>query len=154
MKIATYDRAPWLNTALSLVGTQEATGAADNPVILKWSSAIATAFPDLATYSREMIHDSIPWCGDFVAYCLAVNGIKPVTKDDGAKYGYLWARDWQYKGNHSDPQLGAIMVFKSHVAFYLNETSTRYIVVGGNQSDSVSVMSILKSQFVTARWPV
>lgn len=149
--------APWMNTAQSLLGTKEAPGTADNPVILKWSNAIAKKFPDLARYTKEYIHDSIPWCGDFVAYCLAANGIKPVTKEDGATYGFLWADDWKYFGVPVTPRPGAVMVFTrsggGHVAFYVGEDATTYTVLGGNQSDAVMVMKIAKSKFTAARWP-
>lgn len=145
--------APWLATATGLVGTHEAPGSTDNPIIISWNKAIAAAFPDLAAYSREYIHDSIPWCGDFVAYCLAVNGIKPVTKSDGASYGYLWALDWLHFGIACRPQFGAVMVFDGHVAFYVGETSLYYKVCGGNQSDAVTITSINKNQFRGARWP-
>jgi hypothetical protein len=40
-----------------------------------------------------------------------------------------------------------------HVGFYAGEDNDAYRIVGGNQSDSVSVAWIAKGRFVDARWP-
>ena len=40
-----------------------------------------------------------------------------------------------------------------HVGFYAGEDDQAFRIVGGNQSDSVSVAWINKSRLVGARWP-
>ncbi|MFX8605073.1 hypothetical protein ABTM12_19650, partial [Acinetobacter baumannii] len=43
---------------------------------------------------------------------------------------------------------------KGHVGFYLGEDDDAYYILGGNQSDSVSITWVTKARFVAARWPV
>lgn len=42
---------------------------------------------------------------------------------------------------------------KGHVGFYAGEDKDAYRILGGNQSDSVSLAWIGKDRFLTARWP-
>lgn len=41
-----------------------------------------------------------------------------------------------------------------HVGFYAGEDTEAYRILGGNQSDSVSLAWVSKDRFVAARWPV
>jgi hypothetical protein len=49
------------------------------------------------------------------------------------------------------------MVFKraggGHVGFYVGEDKDAYHILGGNQSDMVSVARVAKDRHVDARWP-
>jgi hypothetical protein len=73
----------------------------------------------------------------------------------------LGARSWERFGIRTDPALGAVMVFwrqspqsgLGHVGFYAGEDDTAFRILGGNQSDSVSLAWIRKDRLVTARWP-
>lgn len=154
--------APHLTTARALTGTKELPGEADSAIILAWDDVIAKAFPDMASYAHSYVHDSIPWCGQFVAACLATNGIRPVFgPTDTDKY--LWAAAWGKPGPELiqlDPKHlfpGAIMVFTrdggGHVSFYEGEDDTAYHIRGGNQSDMVNVVRKAKSAFTAATWP-
>jgi hypothetical protein len=40
-----------------------------------------------------------------------------------------------------------------HVGFYNGEDQNAYHVLGGNQSDSVSIARVGKDRFLEARWP-
>jgi len=40
-----------------------------------------------------------------------------------------------------------------HVGFYAGEDASAYRILGGNQSDSVSVAWVTKDRLVSARWP-
>jgi len=40
-----------------------------------------------------------------------------------------------------------------HVGFYAGEDATAYRILGGNQSDSVSLAWVGKDRLVGARWP-
>jgi len=95
---------------------------------------------------------SIPWCGLFVAHCVSVALPDEVIIDSP-----LWARNWIKFGEKTTPKKGAIMVFKrgkgGHVGFYASEDSRHYHILGGNQSNSVTIMKIRKSRFLGARWP-
>lgn len=148
---------PWLATMRELTGTAEAPGAADNPDILRWPAYIGSKYPEMAAYAANYTHDSIPWCGLTVAYCMAKNGIKPVF-GEGDLNRFLWADAWSRWGKQLDrPILGCVMVFTrnggGHVALYEGQTNTHFIVRGGNQANAVNVLQIPKHQFTAAVWP-
>ena len=137
---------PWLAAAHRLLGVVEAPGPANNPAILDWAAAA-----DLP-YDR----DETPWCGLFIAQCLAStlpNAALPANP--------LGARQWLGFGIPVPPQLGAVLVFwrgsrdgwQGHVALYWAEDATSYHVLGGNQSDAVTITKIAKSRLLEARWP-
>lgn len=97
-----------------------------------------------------------PWCGDFVETSIALtlpNETLPVNP-------YL-ARNWQSFGMSCIPRYGAVMVFwrgsrngySGHVAFYVGEDASTYSILGGNQSDAVTITRIAKSRLLGARWP-
>jgi len=64
---------------------------------------------------------------------------------------------WANWGQKSNIAPGAVLVFKrqggGHVGFYVGEDSSAYHVLGGNQSDSVSIARIAKDRLVAVRWP-
>lgn len=98
----------------------------------------------------------IPWCGAFVATCLRL--WEPTI---GLPANPLGARNWREFGQPCAPQFGAIMVFwrgsprgwKGHVGFYHGEDSTHYHILGGNQSNAVTVTRVAKRRLLGARWP-
>ena len=100
--------------------------------------------------------DDIPWCGLFVGHC-----ISSTLDQEAVPTGLLGARSWERFGIKTDPTPGAVMVFwrKSqqsglgHVGFYAGEDDTAYRILGGNQSDSVSLAWVKKDRLVAARWP-
>jgi uncharacterized protein (TIGR02594 family) len=149
---------PFLATMRAISGTAETPGSGDNPKILAMHDEIAKRFPEMATYAANYTHDSIPWCGLTVAYCMAMNGIRPVF-NAGDTGKFLWADAWahNYGTPLSKPKLGCVMVFTrsggGHVALYEGEDDDNYIVRGGNQSDAINVTHMPKSQLVAAIWP-
>jgi uncharacterized protein (TIGR02594 family) len=138
-------RYPWLDIAIRKKGLHESA--------------------DYAELSRFLRSDGktlgdprkLPWCGDFVETCIAL-GIpgEPLPTNP-----YL-ARNWLKFGKTIRPTLGAVMVFwrgsktgtSGHVAFAVGEDGAYYMVIGGNQSNSVSVAKLSKSRLLGARWPV
>jgi uncharacterized protein (TIGR02594 family) len=143
----------WLATMREITGTLEEDGSADNPVILSWADEIARRFPEMRSYCAQYNHDSIPWCGLTVAYCMAHCGIRPVFgATDTDKF--LWARAWsQFGTSVSHPQAGDVIVFQGHVSLFESEEGESYICRGGNQSDSVKLSHYLKSGVVSIRRP-
>jgi len=130
--------------ALKLFGTVEAAGTKDNPIILAWAAEVGLS----KTYS----HDSIPWCGLFIALVAKRAGKEVVDSP-------LWALSWADFGKPAPvPMLGDILTFKrdggGHVALYVGEDASAYHCLGGNQSDKVCITRILKSRFYRARRPV
>jgi uncharacterized protein (TIGR02594 family) len=138
---------PWLAEAQRLRGLKEVQGAANNPVIMGWAEGL----------NLDYAGDDVPWCGLFVAHCIAA-----VLPGEPQPANPLGARQWLKFGRDVVPQVGAVMVFwrgsrdgwTGHVALYVGEDSAAYHVLGGNQSDAVTVTKISKSRLLGARWPV
>ncbi len=138
---------PWLEEAFRLIGTQEDPGKGSNEAILGWAN-------DLGVDSYN--DDEIPWCGLFVAHCIGSQ-----MPDEALPRNPLGARSWEKLGDTVTPQLGAVMVFwrknrddwRGHVGFYWAEDTDAYHILGGNQSNSVSITRIAKNRLLNARWP-
>jgi uncharacterized protein (TIGR02594 family) len=135
----------WFETAKSLLGTTETPGKANNPRILSWAKGIG------GWISKFYNADEIPWCGLFVAHCFVKNGIAVGQNSLGA---LSWA-SWGVPIAKASP--GAVLVFVrpggGHVGFYLSEDKEAYHVLGGNQSDAVTVTRIAKNRLKAIRWP-
>jgi uncharacterized protein (TIGR02594 family) len=137
---------PWYSEAKRLMGLREGSGDADNPIILKWADDLEIPYD----------HDEIPWCGLFVAHCMSFG-----LPDEALPLGVLGARNWLKFGREVVPQLGAVMVFwrgskqgwSGHVGFYYGEDATTYSILGGNQSNAVTVTRVEKTRFLGALWP-
>ncbi len=144
---AVSDIPAWLQTMRQITGTHEAAGAADNPVILGFATAIAKAYPDMASYCARYNHDSIAWCGLTVAFCMASAGIRPqFGPTDTDKF--LWADSWRQFGApvpRGQEKLGDVLVFQwssggHHVTLYEGMADAQhYSCRGGNQSDAINV---------------
>ena len=83
-------------------------------------------------------------------------------KEAGLPYPklYMRAKAWSDYGALLRPDAlspGAILVFDraggGHVGFYAGEDAGHYFVLGGNQSNEVSVMKLGKSRLAASRWP-
>lgn len=135
---------PWMKVATSLIGTKEFAGKQNNPTIISWAKKIGGW---IGSFYKE---DSIPWCGLFVAHCMKESGF-PVQNDA------LSALGWADYGRPCEPSPGAIMVFVrpggGHVGFYVGEDDEAYHILGGNQSDMVSVARVAKNRHTDTRWP-
>lgn len=137
---------PWYLEAERLKGTQEIPGRRSNPVILDWADGLGLDYGN----------DDIPWCGLFVAHCIASS-----LPDEPLPGNVLLARAWGRFGRPISPRLGALLVFwrgqrsgwSGHVGFYAGEDATAYHVLGGNQSNAVNVARISKQRLLEARWP-
>ena len=133
-----------IQEGLKLLGTVETRGPASNPAIMAWAKEVGLA----STYSD----DAVPWCGLYSAI---------VAKRAGKNIpgGPLWARNWLKFGSAPrDAGLGDVLIFQrpgggGHVGFYVAEDATAYHVLGGNQSDAVTITHIAKSRCIGARRP-
>ncbi|MDD9910202.1 MAG: TIGR02594 family protein [Ahrensia sp.] len=137
----------WLAEARRLLGTREAPGKRNNPVIMDWADDLDQWYPG----------DDVPWCGLFVAHCMHVGA--PGEPQD---FNRLGARNWLDYGDPIDPKVGAICVFwrthrtrswNGHVGFIVGEDKSAYHVLGGNQSDAVTITRISKSRLLGCRAP-
>lgn len=139
-------RLVWFKEALRLQGTREVPASGNNPEILQWATNLEIDYGS----------DDIAWCGLFVGHCVA-----STLDREPMPTNILRARAWGRFGIPTAPTPGAIMVFwresrqsgLGHVGFYAGEDDTAYRIVGGNQSNSVSLAWIGKDRFIDARWP-
>lgn len=136
----------WFKEATRLQGTKEKPGSGSNSTILDWAGAMGISYAG----------DDIAWCGLFVGHCITATLDREPTPAT-----LLRARSWKSFGIATKPTLGAVMVFwrKSlasglgHVGFYAGEDDGAYRILGGNQTDSVSLAWIAKDRLISARWP-
>lgn len=131
-----------VSEALKLYGTAEVKGNGNNPAILKWAKDLGHGWFDM---------DSIPWCGLFADLVAHKAGKTRIAAP-------LWARNWVKFGLKSPKAgLGDFLVFVrdggGHVGIYVGESKTTYHVLGGNQSDKVSICEIEKSRCIAVRRP-
>jgi len=121
------------------IGLSEVEGVASNPAILAM----------LRLDAKWPEGDDVPWCSAFVNYIAWLLRL-PRSKS-------LRARSWLDVGYPTnDPQRGFDVVVLAragstldasvrdapgHVGFYAGEKDSRVFVLGGNQSDSVSIAS-------------
>lgn len=138
------DDARWLEQAWREFGETEHAGAASNPHIV-------AMFRDAS--HADVTRDEVAWCAAFVGACLKRAGIVSTRS--------LLARSYLKWGDAlPKPRIGAIAVFsrgsdasQGHVGFWLGETDDAIIVLGGNQSNAVSVARYPKSRLLAVRWP-
>jgi uncharacterized protein (TIGR02594 family) len=138
----------WLRAARAKLGTREAPGAANNPVIVGWATRLGTKVLGIAFNG-----DTVPWCGLFMAQCMSEAGIASPPIAIRAKAWATWG------SNLALDKLapGAVLVFGrvggGHVAQYLGQDETHFHILGGNQGDAVTIMRKLKGDLIAARWP-
>ncbi|WP_300009649.1 TIGR02594 family protein [uncultured Roseobacter sp.] len=143
MEDAPDSEIPWMSEAIRVKGLHEARNRSQ---LVRWFDASVSWFDP-----RE-----VPWCGAFVA--TVMRKWKPgITLPENP----LGARNWDDFGKSCAPQLGAVMVFwrgsrngwKGHVGLYWGEDADAYHILGGNQSNAVTITRISKARFLDARWP-
>lgn len=117
--------------------------------------------PGLMAWLRsdgKMLGDpsKLPWCGDAVE-----TAIHLTLPDEPRIVNPYLARNWLKFGRPSPLALGAILVFwrgsingsSGHVGFYAGEDSTAVHVLGGNQSDRISIARLDRARLLGVRWP-
>jgi uncharacterized protein (TIGR02594 family) len=141
---APLTKAPWFELALRKKGLHEETNFKELSQFLK---------SDGRTLGDPR---ALPWCGDFVETCIAVT----LPGEPLPTNPYL-ARNWLKFGASVKPTFGSVLVFwrgskqgtSGHVGFAAGENASSYYVLGGNQSNAVTVAPIAKSRLLGARWP-
>lgn len=132
----------WLVEARRLLGTREAPGSANNPIIMGWARNLDQWYPG----------DDVPWCGLFVAHCMSVG-----APDEPQGFNRLGARAWKEFGVECPIWLGGVAVFwrthptkswNGHVAIITGQSKDALRVIGGNQSDNVTETWIPKSRLI------
>ena len=132
----------YINKAFSQFGIREIRGEKDNPEIIKYFDCIG--------FDGSKLKDETAWCSAFANW---------VCKESGANYsGKLNARSWLNVGTKiKDPEIGDIVVlwresvdsWKGHVGFFINQTEDVIYILGGNQSNQVSIRSYPKERLLS-----
>ena len=127
--------------AVRYLRINEIKGKLNNPTIMSWAKDVGV--------DKIYTSDEIAWCGLFVAKVIKKAGFE-IVKDP------LWALNWSKFGTkQSVAMLGDVLVFKrdggGHVGFYIAEDKNYFHVLGGNQSNSVSITRIAKNRCVAIR---
>lgn len=122
--------------AVKEFGTTEIPGKDSNKKILDWAEEVGL--------DKVYSNDDVPWCGLFMAV-VAKRAGKTIPK------GPLWALNWARFGNRVlTPMLGDVMTFKrptgGHVGLYVGEDGEAYHILGGNQSNAVTITRISKNR--------
>jgi uncharacterized protein (TIGR02594 family) len=126
---------PWMAVAREEMakGIKEDPGDRNTEEISAYFKAINA---HVGTIPGQTVH----WCGAFVGYCIKTCGVsaaanKVAPEAVGADYWLTWDKA------PDPPPVGAIVVFPGeHVGFLAEgSTATKLKILGGNQSDSVSI---------------
>ena len=135
---------PWYAEASRMLGVHEKTNKSQ---LKSWFDP---AF-------SEIDPAEIPWCGAFVGTCLR----KTLGPDIKVPDNMLGARAWGTYGTRCEPQRGAILTFwrvsksswQGHAGFMAGQDKSYFYVLGGNQSDAVTIAKLQKSRLLESRWP-
>lgn len=134
----------WLAEAWREFGQAERAGSAHNPRIVQ-------LYADAG--HPEIDNDEVAWCAAFLGACLERSG-QHSTKS-------LMARSYASWGSEAEePDYGAIAVLTrtadpalGHVGFVVGSSADTLFLLGGNQSDAVTVQAFPKDRLVSLRWP-
>lgn len=136
---------PWVREMEMVLGWHEVK---DKERLSKWLKSDGKTLGDPTR---------LPWCGDAMDTALELALPDEPRPGDLGKNPY-WALNWSWLGKSCDPVFGAIAAFKrptgGHVGVLVGQTKTHYLVLGGNQGDSVSRVLIAKDRCRAVRWPV
>lgn len=134
---------PWIALAKKKMGLHEVRNNAELKAFLK-SDGRALGDPS-----------KLPWCGDFVETCIAVS----LPREPMVANPY-WALNWLKFGIEvpkDKPVMGAVGVKSrdggGHVFFIVGHDNSHFHALGGNQSNSVSIVKIAKSDVKGLRFP-
>lgn len=129
--------------AIQYYGVREIAGAKHNPIIVDF-------------FKRVTGHDEpdeTAWCAAYVGASLIEAGLKSSGKLNARSY-LNWGRSVK-----DTPEIGDIGVlwrgtptsWMGHVAFYVGQTKTNYIFLGGNQNNEVSIAPYPKLRILDFR---
>lgn len=136
--------APWMPLALGELNITELGGTQSNSKITDYFKQAGHG---------EITRDEVPWCAAFVGAMLEQSG-KRSTKSLRARSYLSWGTKL------AKPEFGAIAILSrgsnpnaGHVGFVVEASGSNILLLGGNQSDSVSIQPYSKSKLIGLRWP-
>lgn len=136
----------WLKLARGEIGVKEIVGPEHNPAVIGYFRD--AGFP-------EIDNDETAWCAALANSCLERAGYAG-SKSLAARSFLNWGKVVK------KPYPGCIAVFsrgdprgwQGHVGFYVGESSGKIDVLGGNQSNQVSIAPQSKARLLGYREPV
>ena len=142
----------WLTAARTQIGVREIPGPKHSPGVM---GMVARAAGWLGI---RVVDDETPWCGTFVASCMAAAGFKPPRGAIGVRAS--WWGKWgdPVSTDATRPPLGAIAVFTrnggGHVGFVTAVYENGDLdILGGNQGNAVNIRRFPRSRLTAFRWP-
>jgi len=137
-----------MTIARSYLGTKEIKGSADNPKVMEMYRTVGHDWVE---------HDEVAWCAAFVGHCLEKAGVSSTRKLNARSY-LTWG---EKVPGIEQAREGDVVIFtrgssttQGHVAFFLKATGSQIEVLGGNQSDGVTVARYAKSRLLGIRRPL
>jgi len=131
-------------SALNELVVEQIPSKESNPRILQYFSAV-----NIPTDGTVALHDETSWCAAFVSWVLEQCSI-PSKRT-------LWALTYAHFGVKLDaPIKGCLVVLKrgeknGHVGFYDCEDENSIFVLGGNQSNKVTISAFPKDRLIAYR---
>jgi uncharacterized protein (TIGR02594 family) len=142
----------WLKVARGQIGVREVPGPAHSPGVM---GMVAAAAGWLGIPVRD---DETPWCGTFVASCIAAAGYRPPRGALAVRAS--WWAGWgdAVSTTATRPPLGAIAVFTrdggGHVGFVVAVHDNGDLdILGGNQGNAVNIRRFPRRRLTAFRWP-
>jgi uncharacterized protein (TIGR02594 family) len=135
----------WMRLARSEIGTKEVVGPEHNPSVLAYFRD--AGFP-------EINDDETAWCAGFTNAMLQRAGYAG-SKSLAARSFLTWGKpvDKPYPGCIAVFSRGDPRSWTGHVGFYVGESGGNVQVLGGNQSNQVSIAPQAKSRLLGYRKP-
>lgn len=135
----------WLREAQRHLGTHEWPGRRHNPAVVQFFARAGFG---------GIRDDETPWCAAFINAVMAACHL-PTT-------GKLTARSFLNWGEEiAEPKYGAVAVFRrgrstwqGHVGLAVDHDATHISVLGGNQSNAVTIARYPRSKLLGFRWPL
>jgi len=129
----------WLRLALKELGQKEVKGPSANPRIIGYHQTTRLAAKS----------DEVPWCASFMSWIMVEAGYNSTRS--------AAASSWAEYGRACFPRRGAIAVFKRtgghHVGIVVGVGNGFVWLLGGNQSDSVSIAKYGTDRLIAYRCP-
>jgi len=134
----------WLALAWEDLGVAETPGPQHTERVLAYYADVGHA---------QITDDETAWCAAFLGSCLERAGIASARS--------LLARSYLEWGEPApSPRPGTVAVLSrgndptlGHVGFIVGSTATDIILLGGNQSDAVTVEVFPRARLLALRWP-
>lgn len=144
-EVPTFAEPKWLKLARKEIGVKEVVGPQHNPTVLGYFRD--AGFP-------EIDNDETAWCAGFANAMLERSGYAG-SKSLAARSFLTWGKEI------TKPYPGCIAVFsrgdprswEGHIGFFVSQEGDRINVLGGNQSNQVSIAPQSKGRLLGYREP-